>query len=63
MSAPEVAVVFPQLHRSGGIERFCWDLLDYLTPRHETTFVGAVAPEGHHRACGWCPCRGLPTLA
>ena len=46
MSGPEVAVVFPQVHRSGGIERVCWDLLDYLGPRHDTVFVGTSAPEG-----------------
>ncbi len=36
----------PQLHRSGGIERVCWDLLEYLAPRHDTVFVGTDAPEG-----------------
>jgi UDP-glucose:(heptosyl)LPS alpha-1,3-glucosyltransferase len=46
MSGPEVAVVFPQLHRRGGIERVSWDLLEYLAPRHETVFVGSEAPEG-----------------
>ena len=46
MTGPEVAVVFPQVHRSGGIERVCWDLLDYLGPRHDTVFVGTSAPEG-----------------
>ncbi len=46
VSGPEVAVVFPQLHRRGGIERVCWDLLDYLGPRHETAYVGTFAPEG-----------------
>ena len=46
MSGPEVAVVFPQLHRGGGIERVCWDLLEYLGPRHDTAFVGTAAPEG-----------------
>ena len=43
---PEVAVVFPHLHRRGGIERVCWDLLEYLAPRHRTVFVGTDAPEG-----------------
>jgi UDP-glucose:(heptosyl)LPS alpha-1,3-glucosyltransferase len=38
--------VFPQLHRRGGIERTCWDFLDYLGPRYETAFVGTFAPEG-----------------
>ncbi len=38
--------MFPQVHRSGGIERVCWDLLDYLGPRHDTAFVGTTAPEG-----------------
>lgn len=46
MNGPEVAVVFPQLHRRGGIERVCWDLLEYLGPKHETVFVGADTPEG-----------------
>jgi UDP-glucose:(heptosyl)LPS alpha-1,3-glucosyltransferase len=46
VGGPEVAVVFPQLHRNGGIERVCWDLLEYLAPRHETVFVGTSAPEG-----------------
>ncbi len=46
MSGPEVAVVFPAVHRSGGIERVCWDLLEYLAPRHETVFVGQSAPDG-----------------
>jgi glycosyltransferase involved in cell wall biosynthesis len=39
-------VVFPQLHRSGGIERVSWDLLEYLGPRHKTAFVGTTAPDG-----------------
>jgi UDP-glucose:(heptosyl)LPS alpha-1,3-glucosyltransferase len=39
-------VVFPQLHRRGGIERVCWDLLEYLGPRHRTAFVGTSAPDG-----------------
>ncbi len=38
--------MFPQLHRQGGIERTCWDVLDYLGPRYETAFVGTSAPEG-----------------
>jgi UDP-glucose:(heptosyl)LPS alpha-1,3-glucosyltransferase len=38
--------VFPHLHRQGGIERTCWDVLDYLGPRYETAFVGTFAPEG-----------------
>ena len=38
--------MFPQVHRSGGIERVCWDLLDYLGTRHDTVFVGTSAPEG-----------------
>jgi glycosyltransferase involved in cell wall biosynthesis len=46
VSGPEIAVVFPQLHRTGGIERVCWDLLDHLGPRHETAWVGTFAPEG-----------------
>ena len=46
VGGPEVAVVFPQLHRRGGIERVCWDLLEYLAPRHESAFVGTSAPEG-----------------
>src|SRR3984893_2275647 len=46
VGSPEVAVVVPQLHREGGIERVCWDLLEYLAPRHETAFVGTSAPEG-----------------
>jgi UDP-glucose:(heptosyl)LPS alpha-1,3-glucosyltransferase len=46
VSGPEVAVVFPQLHRRGGIERVCWDLLDYLGARHATAWVGTFAPEG-----------------
>lgn len=60
MSAPEVAVVFPQLHRSGGIERVCWDLLDYLAPRHETAFVGTVAPEGTPPGVRLVPVPGSP---
>ena len=46
MSGPEVAVVFPDLHRRGGVERLTWDLLEYLAPRHDTAFVGTTAPEG-----------------
>jgi hypothetical protein len=46
VSGPEIAVVFPQLHQRGGIERACWDLLSYLGPRYETAFVGTYAPEG-----------------
>ncbi len=39
-------MVFPQVHRRGGIERVCWDLLEYLAPRHRTAFVGTGAPDG-----------------
>ena len=46
MSGPEIAVVFPQLHRRGGIERVSWDLLDHLGPRYDTAWVGTFAPEG-----------------
>ncbi len=46
MSGPEVAIVFPDLHRRGGVERLTWDLLEYLAPRHDTAFVGTTAPEG-----------------
>ena len=46
VSGPDVAVSFPAVHRSGGIERVCWDLLEYLAPRHTTAFVGSSAPEG-----------------
>jgi glycosyltransferase involved in cell wall biosynthesis len=52
--------VFPQLHRSGGIERVCWDLLDYLAPRHETAFVGTNAPEGTPRGVRLVPVAGHP---
>ena len=58
MSGPEVAVVFPQVHRSGGIERVCWDLLDYLGPRHDTVFVGTSAPEGLPRGVRMVPVDG-----
>ncbi len=57
---PEVAVVFPQVHRSGGIERVCWDLLDYLGPRHDTVFVGTSAPEGLPRGVRMVPVEGRP---
>jgi UDP-glucose:(heptosyl)LPS alpha-1,3-glucosyltransferase len=58
VSGPEVAVVFPQLHRRGGIERVCWDLLDYLGPRHETAWVGTFAPEGTPRGVSLVPVGG-----
>ena len=60
MSGPEVAVVFPQVHRSGGIERVCWDLLDYLAPRHDTVFVGCSAPEGLPEGVRMVPVPGHP---
>ena len=46
MIRPEVAAVFPQLHRSGGVERVCWDFLEFLGPRYETAYVGTFAPDG-----------------
>ena len=46
VGGPEIAVVSPHLHRSGGIERVCWDLLEFLAPRHRAVFVGSSAPEG-----------------
>jgi len=58
VSGPEVAVVFPQLHRRGGIERVCWDLLDYLGPRHETAWVGTFAPDGTPRGVRMVPVGG-----
>jgi UDP-glucose:(heptosyl)LPS alpha-1,3-glucosyltransferase len=60
VTGPEVAVVFPQVHRSGGIERVCWDLLDFLGPRHDTVFVGTSAPEGLPRGVGMVPVDGPP---
>jgi UDP-glucose:(heptosyl)LPS alpha-1,3-glucosyltransferase len=51
-------VVFPQLHRRGGIERVCWDLLDYLGPRHDTAWVGTFAPEGAPRGVRIVPVGG-----
>jgi UDP-glucose:(heptosyl)LPS alpha-1,3-glucosyltransferase len=45
VSSPDVAVVFPQLHRIGGIERVCWDLLDHLAQRYDTAYVGEGDPE------------------
>ena len=60
MSGPEIAVVFPQVHRSGGIERVCWDLLGYLAPRHDTVFVGSSAPEGLPEGVRMVPVPGHP---
>jgi UDP-glucose:(heptosyl)LPS alpha-1,3-glucosyltransferase len=60
VNGPEVAVVFPQVHRSGGIERVCWDLLDYLGPRHDTVFVGTSAPEGLPGGVRMVPVEGRP---
>ena len=60
MSGPEIAVVFPQVHRVGGIERVCWDLLSYLAPRHETVFVGSSAPEGLPEGVRMVPVPGHP---
>jgi glycosyltransferase involved in cell wall biosynthesis len=46
VSGPDVAVLFPTVGHRGGIERVCWDLLEFLAPRHATAFVGSSAPEG-----------------
>ncbi len=48
----------PQLHRRGGIERVCWDLLDYLGQRYETAYVGTFAPEGAPRGVRLVPVGG-----
>ncbi len=44
--SPDVAVVFPTLHRHGGIESVTWDLLEHLARQHDTAFVGSNSPEG-----------------
>ncbi|NHC45906.1 glycosyltransferase family 4 protein [Motilibacter aurantiacus] len=46
MSAVDVAVVFPEAHRRGGVERVTWDLLAHLGSSHRTAFVGREAPDG-----------------
>jgi len=58
MSRPDVAVVFPDLHRRGGIERICWDLLGYLATDHDAVFVGSNVPEGTPAGVGFVPVLG-----
>ena len=48
----------PSCTVAGGIERVCWDLLDYLGPRHETAWVGTFAPEGTPRGVSLVPVGG-----
>ena len=41
MSAPDVAVVFPQAHQRGGVERIAWDLCHHLVRQgRQVAFVG-----------------------
>jgi UDP-glucose:(heptosyl)LPS alpha-1,3-glucosyltransferase len=58
VSSPDVAVVFPAVHHRGGIERICWDLLEYLAPNHVTAFVGSSAPEGVPDGVAWARVTG-----
>jgi UDP-glucose:(heptosyl)LPS alpha-1,3-glucosyltransferase len=58
VSGADVAVVFPAVHRRGGIERICWDLLEFLAPRHTTAFVGSSAPEGIPEGVAWAKVPG-----
>lgn len=46
MTGVDVAVVFPEAHRRGGVERVTWDLLAHLGGSHPTAFVGRDAPDG-----------------
>lgn len=46
MTQPDVAIMFPALHRTGGVERICWDTLEYFGRQRPTTFIGSAAPDG-----------------
>ena len=53
-----VAVVFPQAHRAGGVERVAWDLLSRLQDRYETVFVGRKLDADGLQAVQHAPVRG-----
>ncbi len=58
----DIAVVFPAMDRRGGVERVCWDLLEFLASRHRPAFVGSSAADGVPDGVRWSPVprSGLP---
>jgi len=61
---PDVAVVFPQAHQRGGVERIAWDLMHHLVHQgRSVAFVGeqlAIGASADIEHVHVAPARGLP---
>jgi UDP-glucose:(heptosyl)LPS alpha-1,3-glucosyltransferase len=42
----DLALVFPEASRRGGVERIVWDLADHFIAKKRVSFVGRSAPDG-----------------